>query len=1068
MDGDRETSPITPYPAIHITPPGSRESSPAPNHFDSASRKKSVVLESLTTSSDSDATILTIKLKIDTENKSVSTTFNYNLICDTPSITATQLVNDYNISSSYIPKIKHKIIESLNLHSYKMRNKNENKHNEEQQDILSLSDKVIFNEKQQFIDTFNVVLMEGVLSIYSNKIGCYIKTGGILTNSHLYLFNVYNYKLWEQFMIRTKIGDIIKEHEKNGKIIDEEIMKTILQNLNISTNLDKIESYLLNKKLIDIKSDILMNMSMNKSSLSQLFGLKNEDILPSISRIKISGFFDENIVSKDRRNEVLQSILMDVTSWIEQEKQCKKDLIVTLNKCITSKIVENMNNKLNQTNGNMNITIAAYNEDIDGVYLSNNKNNDNIMTVNDIICLDLSKYTKITAVDYGLVLSNDNIKQDVLISIENENKRFEWISCIDYILYLQSDSNESEHDQKKNEPDKDIVINLNGTDNKKMYDKYVHDFKQTNHHNDDEKREYISSFGFGVNLNYWSRNELNSVIPRYKTLKEELMNNAVHKITEKKYYALYENCSKLMRDRNRNKTIRIYANHLLCMKLFTENKRLRQGFMNYCKRYNQHETMKDLIMRNCEIGHFCRFMKECCNYFGDIMNKKAVYIGINSYLLFNSIQIKFECPILSTMDSKITQKLTSNKNGVILSLKPVFNDTKCYGCMNMNNERVIYGEYMNISNIFINGVSNKLYISAIRLFEDIINGYYHLNHNETTQKTLYSLITDYYSNTNNIKIPKYIRKLFANIIDNINDIWMNKRDLRLIKNEKLRKLFYDFTNDKYGELFKYEKNLKWIQSFKWDIDGDWFNVLKSTKYDQYIKSQDYHYKINDDEKEQIIFNFELFPKYIVSDIDKTERNLLRFYIKSMPKKYKGIKYQIDIICKDYKFQYLSKPKWIDSYDQFTLFPSEQFKDKQALNLLIGIKILDISKTETKLKIKQGDITNNDIDIDILTQKLRNEILNDMKQKMEKEIETKYKSQLIELQSKVNSLNETINLFGNGNNVNVNGHYPKQSSLSPRNIPNKHPPFIKSHSYSKSYSTVPRRRKKTFTLMDSTM
>ena len=60
--------------------------------------------------------------------------------------------------------------------------------------------------------------------------------------------------------------------------------------------------------------------------------------------------------------------------------------------------------------------------------------------------------------------------------------------------------------------------------------------------NGNSSGQHSNDFGFGIYLEYWRLKRHNAVKPKYKDLKEELMNNKYAAITSKQYQDLQQKC----------------------------------------------------------------------------------------------------------------------------------------------------------------------------------------------------------------------------------------------------------------------------------------------------------------------------------------------------------------------------------------------------------------------------------------------------------------------------------------------------------------------------------------------
>eukprot|EP01083_Nonionella_stella_P155183 501001_1 len=113
----------------------------------------------------------------------------------------------------------------------------------------------------------------------------------------------------------------------------------------------------------------------------------------------------------------------------------------------------------------------------------------------------------------------------------------------------------------------------------------------------------------------------------------------------------------------------ITINHMIVLKLYTDFPTLQKEFKKHCRRQQQNEPMQSIVNRNCEIAHWCRYLKESCTFFGKTMHKNmVVYAGLNEKLMFRSMMQHFECPLSTTTEWNVANGFSEGK-GVVLKLK---------------------------------------------------------------------------------------------------------------------------------------------------------------------------------------------------------------------------------------------------------------------------------------------------------------------------------------------------------------------------------------------------------------
>eukprot|EP01084_Bolivina_argentea_P002116 3894_1 len=273
--------------------------------------------------------------------------------------------------------------------------------------------------------------------------------------------------------------------------------------------------------------------------------------------------------------------------------------------------------------------------------------------------IELNKYQNISPVStsnsYGFCM-NDNKSNTITISSSSNNCRHGWITHLDYVI-----ANSFEQEQTCNKTE--------------------------------EENEYDTDFTSGIYLNYWQTNMQNNVIPKYITLKDELLSNNICKISQENYYKLYEQCAALHKikayqikaqhtepyNKQYNVSVgsEISINHLIALKVFTDFTSISNSFRKGCRKYNT-ESMQQFIERNREIAEWCRYLKESIIFFGESMHNKTVYTELENKLIFSSLIQHFECPISTTKDLPVALTF-SGGSGIVLELKSLnYNPTLRY------------------------------------------------------------------------------------------------------------------------------------------------------------------------------------------------------------------------------------------------------------------------------------------------------------------------------------------------------------------------------------------------------
>eukprot|EP01084_Bolivina_argentea_P173516 300566_1 len=315
---DEIATPITPIPSM----------STIRDYSNPTNTKKGVVLDDVSALENNTVNITLRTTRNNT--KSSKKTFNYNPLTDTPSKIAIQAIKHLKLPTSSKTQIETIIMQCVTLNQHNTDTASTN-------DDFTLRNSTIEDEKQFIADALgsnNETIMEDIVSIYSFERQCFLDVGFILCNKHLYLINASKLKRWKQFKRITKIESILRH-----KTIDE-ITLQILSNMNIT--LDSNESNIIKTQLIgtnirEIKQKILLSANGNKL-IFEMDGL--------IHKLCIEKMYDEDAVSKQRHNEILQWI-WEVCGDDISQKRIQNDLWITLDEYITFQQWNVMKSKLN-------------------------------------------------------------------------------------------------------------------------------------------------------------------------------------------------------------------------------------------------------------------------------------------------------------------------------------------------------------------------------------------------------------------------------------------------------------------------------------------------------------------------------------------------------------------------------------------------------------------------------------------------------------------------------------------------------------------------------------------------
>ena len=599
--------------------------------------------------------------------------------------------------------------------------------NDSENDVISLTGSVgnmaIFDNDGDNVENIpnKHIYMDSVMVLDGHRVA------GLLgeNDSNLYLIPAVNHEIWTEFMKRTKIDEVMDNEEKT--ICSKNLAKKMVNNLDITDN-RKMNTSIVDELVGRNKHEIKMNILLNKSKFNKI---KIAD-LKHVGRIVFHRFYD--IVPEEKRENFLDHVLSDI-QWIDQD--CNgKDIIITLKKFAKQSIIHKLNQRKQKyfsNNGLQNcqsLKIESFEDNRHGTVVRIGlKAFDNVIIGNriqNVLILQSSQQQKRTKFDIKL-------PSDKHIKLATDTLFQQWYTHLDAIIYQQkvNDQQEQKHD--------DDVEDKN---------KYINYVTQQDQEEEKDAGLYAKHFSFGIYLNYWK-----DVIPVHPTLKHELLNNKIRRVKMDEYLNLYRSCLRLLKTKARNYKARhvgidnkkmgilegtpITINHLVSLKLYTDYTKIQREFKRYCRRYNDKESIQQIIRRISELGHWFRYLRESVQFYGEYMDKdEYLYSGFNAKLIFPSLKQHFEIPISTTPIKSVATNFCGY--GIILKLKASNSKTRCLDVSWLSihaseHEKLIMGSSLTICDILLNSgyksMAEKGYISSLHLLDQILNGLYilHLN-----------------------------------------------------------------------------------------------------------------------------------------------------------------------------------------------------------------------------------------------------------------------------------------------------------------------------------------------------
>ena len=422
----------------------------------------------------------------------------------------------------------------------------------------------------------------------------------------------------------------------------------------------------------------------------------------------------------------------------------------------------------------------------------------------------------------------------------------------------------------------------------------------------------VFDFSFGEYLNYWIFDEADDTVkPRYDTLKQELLENNIATLSSAMYNRNYDKASRLLckirhkikaqyiginnKEFNIPPGAPITINHIISLIVYTDFTYIQKQFKIHCRKYRPDEDVKQLVIRNQEIAHWCRYLKECCTFYGKEMRDEVFYTGLNKKLMFSSMKQHFECPLSTSAYLPKAHEFT-DEEGIIIAVKAAnpktrYFDVSWLSCHPMEQERLFMGSSLKIVEIYVDNV-RSLYIPAIQMLEEMLHGHY-ISDSQQEQR-LYHLIQWILQMTSEAP-SEYVQALFKKMLSNIDgtDVWINQKDIAKLKKEALRNLFSEQTMDLFLKQIGINASaIHYVQEFVWDIKGDEYVKFVKMGSRKSMKSESYEYILND----TTIF-FHLESCYKCSD--QSPKCGIFLYLDQLPPQIESVCVEYDLVC-EYK------------------------------------------------------------------------------------------------------------------------------------------------------------------------
>ena len=364
------------------------------------------------------------------------------------------------------------------------------------------------------------------------------------------------------------------------------------------------------------------------------------------------------------------------------------------------------------------------------------------------------------------------------------------------------------------------------------------------HSNITDRESLIDNYDvyeFGIHYSYWlkDKNDKNYLKAKHKDLKDEILNNKQHNLSEFEWQNLYNKSGGLLQDSKFRDKFRANKNeyllqkyniqpdtvidneHLLAIKLYTDCDGLQYNFRLTFRRAVDSDNEKYL-----EFYHFGKLLHETVQIYGtEYTENEIFYHGFCGDNIVPKMFFKINMPISTSKDIDIASNFASvslDDHGIILKLssyhdKVIGLDVEGISKFENEKEVIFFG-----ADLCLNGYQSRYkysHISNLDIFlrngfilvEQLLRGHF-INSkyiNEVQVGTLVTFLDGLIHDRIDVDMTGYHIFCFIKMIQQLNIVWLNINELTKHMNgriEGLIKYFIESENDVY----RHGKFVQWI------------------------------------------------------------------------------------------------------------------------------------------------------------------------------------------------------------------------------------------------------------------
>eukprot|EP01084_Bolivina_argentea_P260583 440100_1 len=261
----------------------------------------------------------------------------------------------------------------------------------------------------------------------------------------------------------------------------------------------------------------------------------------------------------------------------------------------------------------------------------------------------------------------------------------------------------------------------------------------------------IPNYQFGHQFEYWNENLINFVVPKFKTLKEEYLNNSLFQLCLSDFELLLKKAidfteiykQNMIRAKRSQNNIQLNdemsLEHIMVVISYCSMDEMQRKYKLGCQEMKCDKTIADVKKRHSEITIWFRLFQEVMDCFGEIFQRNdTVYHGLCKKLLFSKMGTTFNLPTSCTKSLAVAQRFATDLQfGIVIELQRnqsedilnyYFDVYSQYLFSPYPNEQecIVFGAWFGFKDILYEDIYGKLahseYISCLCLYQKIIYG----------------------------------------------------------------------------------------------------------------------------------------------------------------------------------------------------------------------------------------------------------------------------------------------------------------------------------------------------------